>query len=83
MSATRKRLALVVVAVILAPQLYVSSFISASFLCGAGIIPIPAFQFLCDTTFAPLYWIDGDTGRIAPLMEEAGHFYWLGFETRL
>jgi hypothetical protein len=64
---------------VLASGLYVSSFLTAAFLLGAGWIDSPGFPLLCDTLFAPLLVLDGETGRIEWLFNVAGDAYWLGF----
>ena len=74
-----RRPALIVAVLILAPLLYGSTFVSAAFLFGAGVIPRLAYSLLCDAVFAPVFSIDGDSGRIEWLMNMAGDAYWLGF----
>jgi len=84
MSATRKkRIVLVVALLILSPVLYGSAFVSTGFLYGAGVIPDPVLRFLCDTAFAPVIWLAGDSGPLEWLDVMAEDAYWMGFESRL
>jgi len=74
-----RRRVLVVALLVLAPLLYCSSFVSAAFLLGAGVSPRPAYSFLCDTAFAPLF-SSCDVVPLGWLFDMAFESYMLGIK---
>ena len=55
-----KRAILIAAVLILAPCLYLSTYLAVVALYGADVIDIPGLILLHDTAFAPLMWLMGE-----------------------